>query len=620
MDSRVLHPDAALPDDPEQLKGMIRELLDLLRTTQRRADGLEHRLDQLLRRLYGPRSERQRPDQPTLFEVEPPTPADPTASNPIPESTDDSASTDQKKKKRRGKPHGRRKLPEHLRRERIVYDLSEAEKICPCCCNPRVKIGEDVSEQYDYVPASLFVKQHVRLKYACSKCGSRGRVATSHPAPGGEGPTPVVGDPLTTVATITTTSVASCEGNVEATTSVAATTATSVPFCEGNAQAVGGNVEPVVSDPPPAPRPSCGIVTAPKPPQPIHKGLPGPGLLAYVAVSKYAHHLPLYRIEQILGSHGGEFSRGTLCGWIAAVAGLLMPLYKLMLSAVLSSRVVQCDETYVKVLEEGLDKTRTARLWTYCGDRQRGRRFVVFDYRPDKSRDGPDEILKGYRGYLQADAANVFDGLFGPDKATEVGCWAHCRRKFHEALTTDALRAASALAQIKEFYKVEDEAKKLIAREGLVGDAADEVRLRLRQEKTVGKLDEFDRWLLKEQINVLPESPMGKAIAYAQRHAVALRRFTEHGFLEIDNNAAERALRPVTVGRKNYLFFGSEEGGKRAAVIYSLTYTCRSLGIDAFNYLRDVLERLPSTPASGHADLLPDRWAQLQRERNRVGD
>ena len=646
MDSRLLHPDATLPDDPEQLKAMILELLGIIRTTQRQRDGLQQRLDQLLRRLYGPRSERIRPDQPTLFEIDKTTdqpPADgqpPAASAPLTPANDTSVPPN--KKKRRGKPHGRRKLPENLRRERVEYDLCDAQKICPCCGEPRVKIGEDVSEQLDYVPASLFVRQHVCFKYACGKCGSHG-TATGDEEVGGagiDGPTPV---PAVSGAVVSSTEdnaqppVEQIEPNAtvvvpqtnvsieesatmvvpQANASIEETAAVVVPT-EGN---VTPPAEHASVDASPA-RPvavSCGIVTAQKPPQPIHKGLPGPGLLAYVAVSKYAHHLPLYRIEQIIAGHGHEMSRGTLCGWVGAVAELLTPLYQLMLKSVLSGRVVQCDETPVPVLDPDLHKTKTGRLWGYHGDRERGRRFTVFDYRPDKSRAGPEAILKDYRGFLQADAANVFDGLYRPDEVIEVGCWAHCRRKFHEAQTTDALRSAAALAQIREFYKVEKEAKELIERDALVGEAANAVRLRLRQEKTVAKLDEFSKWLEREKVNVLPQSPMGQAIAYAQNHAAALRRFTEHGFLEIDNNTMERGFRPVAVGRKNYLFFGNEEGGKRAAVIYSLTYTCRDLGIDAFTYLRDVLERLPSTPASALPDLLPDRWAQLQRERDRVG-
>ena len=592
MDSRVLHPDATLPDDPEQLKAMILELLEIIRTTQRQRDGLQQRLDQLLRRLYGPRSERIRPDQPTLFEIDKTTDQPPAASAPLTPVNDTSVPPN--KKKRRGKPHGRRKLPENLRRERVEYDLCDAQKICPCCGEPRVKIGEDVSEQLDYVPASLFVRQHVCFKYACGKCGSHGTTtpklesATGDEEVGGagvDGPTPV--------PAVSGTVVSSTEDNAQ-------------PPAE-HASVNASPVRPVAV--------SCGIVTAQKPPQPIHKGLPGPGLLAYVAVSKYAHHLPLYRIEQIIAGHGHEISRGTLCGWVGAVAELLTPLYQLMLESVLSGRVVQCDETPVPVLAPDRHKTKTGRLWGYHGDRERGRRFTVFDYRPDKSRAGPEAILEDYRGFLQADAANVFDGLYRPDEVIEVGCWAHCRRKFHEAQTTDALRSAAALAQIREFYKVEKEAKELIERDALVGEAANAVRLRLRQEKTVAKLDEFYKWLEREKVNVLPQSPMGQAIAYAQNHAAALRRFTEHGFLEIDNNTMERGFRPVAVGRKNYLFFGNEEGGKRAAVIYSLTYTCRDLGIDAFTYLRDVLERLPSTPASALPDLLADRWAQLQRER-----
>jgi hypothetical protein len=170
------------------------------------------------------------------------------------------------------------------------------------------------------------------------------------------------------------------------------------------------------------------------------------------------------------------------------------------------------------------------------------------------------------------------------------------------------------LARIRGLYAVEDEARELIVVAGLSGDAADAVRLRLRQEKTVPLLNALGGWLKEQQAPVLPKSPMGQAIAYALRHWQALTRFTEHGFLDIDNNAAERALRAIAVGRKNWLFAGSDNGGKTAAVLYTMINTCKNLGIDTFTYLRDVLARLPEHPAEHHAELLPVCWAETQRQ------
>jgi transposase len=525
--------DTSLPDDPDTLKAMIRELLALLQESRQELDGVRHRLDQLLRRLYGPKSERHRPDQPTLFD-DPDEATDGAPSEPEPV---DAASPST----RRRPGHGRRRLPADLKRERVMHDLPEADKICPCCHEPRIVIGEQTSEQLDYRPAKLFVRQHVRLSYACPACLAKA-------------------------------------------------------------------LDPV---PPSEPEPPPLIVTAPKPPQPIDKGLPGPGLLAHVVTSKYADHLPLHRQEAMLARQGVELSRSTLCDWMAAVANLATPLYALMLSRVLQSRVVQTDETRVPVQDQA-DKTKSGRLWVYLGDREHP--FTVYDYTATKARDGPAAILKNFTGFLQADAANVFDGLYVPGSITEVACWAHARRHFHEARDSDAARSAEALARIRGFYAIEAEASEQIENAKLVGDAAEAVRLRLRQEKTVPQLTDFARWLDEQAKVALPKSPMGQAIAYAQRQWPALLRFTEHGFLNIDNNASERALRAVAVGRKNWLFAGSDAGGRTAAVLYTLAQTCKQHHIDPFAYLQDALTRLPSLPVEQLPDLFPHVWANAQRD------
>ena len=237
----------------------------------------------------------------------------------------------------------------------------------------------------------------------------------------------------------------------------------------------------------------------------------------------------------------------------------------------------------------------------------------MYDYTPTKARDGPAAILKDFKGFLQADAANVFDGFYRPGDIVEVGCWAHARRYFHEARDTDAARSAEALTRIRDFYRVEDEARDLITRQQLAGDAADVLRLQLRQERTKAKLAAFATWLEDQAPRVLPKSPIGHAIAYARRQWVALMRFTERGFLNIDNNASERALRAVAVGRKNWLFAGSDAGGRTAAVLYTMTQTCRRHGRDPFVYLQDVLTRLPSHTSDDLSSFLPNRWAAQPR-------
>jgi transposase len=544
----ALPDESTLPDDPETLKGMIRELLALLHNRQQELSGVQQRLDQLLRRLYGPKAEHFRSDQPSLFDGS----AEPA---PMPNVPVEPAAAVRTKA-----GHGRRRLAADLVRERVVHDVPEAEKLCPCCQSPRVKIGEEASEQLDYRPAKLFVRVHVRLKYACPKClkaasASASRENTSSTSP--------------CVSTSSTDNTPSSRDSV-----------------------------------------SSHIVVAPKPAQPIDKGLPGPGLLAHVITAKYLDHQPLHRQESMLARNGVELSRSTLADWMAASADLLKPLYQLMLTEVLLSRVVGTDETRVPVLQPGLKQTKSGRLWIYVGDRNHP--YLVYDYTPTKARVGPAEILKNYQGFLQADAANVFDGFFIPGDIVEVGCFAHARRYFFEARDTDAARSAEALTRIRDFYRIEDEARDLITRQRLDGDAADAVRWRLRQERTKDKLAAFATWLADQATRVLPKSPIGHAIAYARRHWIALSRFTEHGFLNIDNNASERALRAVAVGRKNYLFAGSDAGGQTAAVLYTMTQTCRRHGIDPFVYLKDVLERLPNSPLDDLPRFLSDRWAAAQ--------
>jgi hypothetical protein len=353
------------------------------------------------------------------------------------------------------------------------------------------------------------------------------------------------------------------------------------------------------------------VVVASKPAQPIDKGLPGPGLLAFVITSKYCDHLPLHRQEAIMARLGVDIPRSTLCGWMAASAELLRPLHDAMLADVLRSRVVQTDETRLPVLEKGNDKTKSGRLWAFLGDRDRP--HTVYHYTATKARDGPAGILKDYKGFLQADAANVFDGIYCPGDIVEVGCWAHARRYFHDARTSDAARAAEALARIGFFYDVEREAKQIIAAQQFDGAQADALRLQMRRDRTLPKLREFADWLDAQAKLVLPKSPMAQAINYARNHWEALVRFTEYGFLNIDNNGSERAMRPAALGRKNFLFAGSDEGGRTTAVLYTLTQTCRRHGIDPFAYLQDVLTRLPKSDFHELAELFPHRWAEAQR-------
>jgi hypothetical protein len=246
-------------------------------------------------------------------------------------------------------------------------------------------------------------------------------------------------------------------------------------------------------------------------------------------------------------------------------------------------------------------------LWVYLGDAAHP--YNVFDFTVNRKRDGPQQFLATYQGYLHADAFSGYDGLYLPDPHTatariiEVACNAHARRKFYEARGSDALRSHQALAYYRQLYELERAAK----------DFSEAQRLQMRQDLAVPILGQFHQWLEVQRSEVLPKSPMGEALGYALNNWAALVRYTEAGFLAIDNNAAEREMKRIAIGRKNWLFVGSPRGGQTAALLFSFTATCQRLGVEPWRYLRDVLERLPSHPPERLAELLPDEWARAQR-------
>ena len=516
---------ATLPEDLPQLKQLVLEHFQRANDERQRAELYKFRYENLIRQHFGRSSEKR--DEPSgqqlLFEL--PARPEPLPPEPAPES-----STPASIPKKHG--GGRKPLPPELPRERIEYTLPECERKCSCCGETMPPFGEERSEQLDYVPASLKVIEHARIKYACKVCQEKPAVA-------------------------------------------------------------------------------------PVPEKVIDKGLAGPGLLAWVAVSKFADHQPLYRQEDIFARHGLEIARSTQCGWLGQIAQLLSPLYRNMAARVKRSYKIHTDDTPVRLLDPGSGKTRTARFWVYVGDDEQP--FIVFDFTPSRSRDGPEEFLKGYKGYLQADAFTGYDRLCAGKDVIEVACWAHTRRKFFEAQDTDA-RSREMLALIGELYAVEAQARPLLdaaralplpQRQAAV-QAAFAARLQLRTALSASVLARIDAWLRARGVDALPKSPLGQAVGYARNQWRALNRFLEDGALEIDNNAAENALRPVALGRKNYLFVGSENGGRSAAVLYTLIRTCERHGVNAWEYLRDVLTRISTHPASQIETLLPHRWTPAQ--------
>jgi transposase len=357
----------------------------------------------------------------------------------------------------------------------------------------------------------------------------------------------------------------------------------------------------------PEPQPAAVVIAAAKPAMPIAKGLPGPGLLAHLIVSKYVDHLPLYRLESIYERQGFFLSRSTLCDWLMACGVLLRPLYKRLVHWALRSRALHTDDTPVKLQDTKTHLLSTARLWAYLGDAAHP--YNVFDFTLNRKRDGPQQFLSNYQGYLHADAFSGYDCLYLPDPLTtqariiEVACNAHARRKFYEARGSDALRSHQALACYRQLYELERQAK----------DFSESQRLQLRKDLAVPILNEFKVWVEKERQEVLPKSPMAEALGYTLNNWTALVRYAEAGFLDIDNNVSEREMKRIAIGRKNWLFIGSPEGGAMAAVMLSFTSTCNRLEVEPWSYLQDVLRRLPTLGAGQLDELLPDRWQAAQR-------
>jgi hypothetical protein len=352
------------------------------------------------------------------------------------------------------------------------------------------------------------------------------------------------------------------------------------------------------------------MVTAPKPPQPIDKGLAGPGMLAFVATSKLAEHLPLNRLEDVTCRYGIHIARSTQCDWMAACAQLARPLYELMVRRTIASKVLGTDDTTVPVRDDQLDRTRTAYFWAYVGDHEHP--YICYDFTTSHSRDGPQKFLRGFQGYLQADAYSGYIeiALASNGKIKHAGCWAHARRYYDRARDKAPTQAVhEALAYIQRLYDVEDEAAEL--------SSAD--RLRLRRDKSAGILNEFHQWLQQQAAVVLPQSPLGEAIGYTLKQWQSLNLFLEDGDIPLDNNRTEHALRQQVLGRVNWLFVGSDRGGETAAVLYSLVATCKRLRIDPFAYLRDVFTRLPEITTDDQLhDLLPDRWSDGHPEHRLV--
>jgi transposase len=504
-----------LPEDPRVLQQMVLDLMAQLDREFTERNKIEVLLRELLDAKRSRKSEQLSADQLALFAAAwQARQAEAEAASAPSDSDDDDAAGGVGGPAPKKKTGGRQPLPRHLKRERIVHDLEDAEKHCAACQQDLRPIGEETSERYEYIPAQLTVIEDVCKKYACG----------------------------------------------------------------------------------------CTVKTATKPSQPIEKSTAGASLLAQVIVAKTADHLPLHRQEKIFERHGVEISRKTMGGWLAQSADLLHPLYQSAKEVLFQSKVIGTDDTGVKVLDIQLPFARTGRIWPYFGDKEHP--VIVYDYTATRQRAGPEKFLTGYRGYLQADAYGGYDAFFkDPARGLiEVGCWAHARRYYYKALDSDQSHMGPALLLITQLYRVEERARGLAAAD----------RLHLRQHDSRLILEKLHSYLEQIQAEILPKSPAGRAVRYTLKNWTALTRYCDDGDLEIDNNATERAIRGIAVGRNNWVFFGSDQGGNTAAVLRSFVASCQRVPVDPFAWFKDVLSRIADHPITRLAELLPHNWKPAQ--------
>jgi transposase len=490
---------------------------------------VQHKLDLLLRQLYGRKSEKINAAQ-LLLEFAAKEVAE-TSALPTPpyagEAPDgEAASEEAPKKKAKKKGHGWRMPPKDLPRRKTEIWPSEDQLTCDVCGEKRVSIGSpEITERYNFEPKSVFIEETIRHRCRCPRCQD-------------------------------------------------------------------------------------GTVVAPLPPPPITgktgHGRAEAGLLAQVVVAKFNDHLPLARQSEIFEREGVHLSKSVLCDYVHGTAELVSPIASQVLEDTLSRDVVGTDETGVRVVfdkKDPVNGTRNARIWVYRGLLGEVY-FAVSETKAAADEEGPLEVLKNFVGFVQADAAGTFDGLFVDGKRVEVGCNSHARRKFVEAKKSNPREAAFVIATWTRVYEIE----------ARVRDVSPEARLAARKTETKPILDAYDAWIdqLAASPALVPGTPLATAVGYSRNHRIALRRFLDDPRLSPDNNAVERALRLVAVGRKNWLFAGSEESAHDAAIFYTLVASCRELKLDVWEYFHDVIkQRAAGAPATG---LTPRTWAEARKK------
>jgi transposase len=500
-----------LPGDPETLRDYALRQHELIDAQADELRILREHIRLLKHHRFGRTSEKSSDEQIRLFN-EAELGEDGPVEDEAPEETVVAAHTRRKR--------GRKPLPDWIPRVEILHDLPDAQKICAEDGSVLERIGEEVSEQLEFIPAKLRVLRHVRPKYACPTCRT-------------------------------------------------------------------------------------GIHTAPMPPQPIPKGLASPTLLAHVAVSKYADGLPLYRQEAMFRRLGIDLPRASLANWMVKTGELVQPLVNLLRDELLASGLVQCDETRYQVLKEpGRAATSQSYLWVQHAP---GPGIVLYDYDASRSAEVPKRLLAGFEGILQTDGYEGYGAIGREPGITHVGCWAHARRKFDDALkaqrssakkkrSVKESKALQGLGFIQKLYKIERQ----------IQEKPPDERRRVRHERSRPVMEALRAWLSDAIPRVPPQSLTGKALAYLDSQWPKLVRVLDDGRIPLDTNGVENAIRPFVIGRKNWLFADTVRGAEASANLYSVIETAKRSGIEPFAYLRLVLTELPgATTLDDVETLLP---------------
>jgi transposase len=607
-DAALLPDLTQLTDDVGVLQELVMQLYGTIQERDRRITQLEQHLHLLVKRFLHPASEKIDPRQLALFAATPLQAETDAAAPESPPAADVPAPTNSKPP-RKNTPHGRGRTPDTIERVQVVHDLTPGQMLALGGEECLRYIGEDVTRNYEWKPSSVRVVEHHQKKYVrrdvTDTASDQSSAVNESPASdsSADHSTNHPGDSETDGSEINSSA-------VPATPAAPSAMPSPIPALTPELAA----------------RFSSTVIVAPKPAMPIPGGVAGPGLLAQVIVSKYGDHLPLYRLEGIFARQGVHFTRQTMCDWCAGCAKLLTPLTDLIRDEVLKSFVIHTDDTPVKVRDAHAKQQFQARFWTYLGDEIR--RLTWFDFTTTRQRAGPDRVLAKYTGYLQADGYGGYDDYEGVHLSEDspilkVACWAHARRKFHDAVRTESVAAHMALARIGQLYKLEKQLRKRVAEEW--SELPIEARALLiadeRRARAQPVLDEFKKWLDKQAVEALPKSPIAVAVRYALNQWSGLCRYVEDGRLAIDNNAAERALRGIAIGRKNWLFCGSEAGGRTAAVLFTVIGSAVRNNLDPWAYLNDVLQRLAvlrDSVTGGSREelllLLPNRWQPTRSE------